>query len=52
MAKQENSVNTENLEKETLDGNTACNTQTDSETASDTDKNADCTEENDKEECK
>ena len=50
MAKQENSVNTENLDKETLDGNTACNTQTDNETAKETDKNADCAEDNDKEE--
>lgn len=50
MAKQENSVNTENLDKETLDGNTACNTQTDNDTAKETDKNADCAEDNDKEE--
>ncbi len=50
MAKQENSVNTENLDKETLDSNTACNTQTDNDTAKETDKNADCSEENDKEE--
>ena len=41
MAKQENSVNKEDLEKETLDGNTAGNIQTDSETATETDKNAD-----------
>lgn len=50
MAKQENSVNTENLDKETLDSNTACNTQTDNDTAKETDKNADCAEENDKKE--
>ena len=50
MAKQENSVNTENLDKETLDSNTACNTQTDNDTAKETDKNADCAEDNDKEE--
>ncbi|MDN5553617.1 nucleotide exchange factor GrpE [Prevotella sp.] len=50
MAKQENSVNTENLDKETLDGNAACNTQTDNDTAKETDKNADCAEDNDKEE--
>ncbi len=50
MAKQENSVNTENLDKKTLDSNTACNTQTDNDTAKETDKNADCSEENDKEE--
>ena len=50
MAKQENSVNTENLDKETLDSNTACNTQTDNDTDNETDKNADCAEDNDKEE--
>jgi molecular chaperone GrpE len=50
MGKQENNVNTENLDKETLDGNTACNTQTDNDTAKETDKNADCSEDNDKEE--
>jgi molecular chaperone GrpE len=50
MAKQESSVNTENLDKETLDSNTACNTQTDNDTAKETDKNADCAEENDKKE--
>lgn len=47
MAKQENSVNTENLEKETLDSNTVDNTQTDNETAKETDKNADCAKDND-----
>lgn len=50
MAKQENSVNTENLDKETLDSNTACKTQTDNDTAKETDKNADYAEENDKKE--
>ena len=50
MAKQENSVNKEDLEKETLDGNTAGNIQTDSETATETDKNADCAKDNDKKE--
>ena len=50
MAKQENSVNKEELEKETLDGNTAGNIQTDSETATETDKNADCSKDNDKKE--
>ena len=50
MAKQENSVNKEDLEKETLDGNTAGNIQTDSETATETDKNADCSKDNDKKE--
>jgi molecular chaperone GrpE len=50
MAKQENSVNTENVDKETLDGNTAGNTQTDSEAAKETDKNADCAKDNDKKE--
>ena len=50
MAKQENSVNKEELEKETLDGNTVDNIQTDSETATETDKNADCSKDNDKKE--
>lgn len=50
MAKQENSVNKEDLEKETLDGNTVDNIQTDSETATETDKNADCSKDNDKKE--
>ena len=50
MAKQENSVNTENVEKDTLDGKAVDNTQTDNETAKETDKNADCAEDNDKEE--
>jgi len=31
MAKQENSVNTENVEKDTLDGKAVDNTQTDNE---------------------
>ena len=50
MAKQENSVNTENVEKDTLDGKAVDNTQTDNNTVNDTDKNADCAKDNDKKE--